>query len=138
MKRRGAIAGMVTASIAAMVPFGLIGKGQELMEVWQWDFAKGEWFLSRMKDLHEHELFTMVCPDGQRFNDGEIYQAQSEPYLVYEGKFPDGSLLNQPTWGIVAKEVEGDTGETIDRVAWRENLRKPQFEDIATRITDRA
>lgn len=113
MNRRNAVRGMAASALAAVVPLGLTGIGQKLNEIWQWDFVKGGWFRVRMKDLHEHDLFTMVGPDGQGFNEGSVYWAMSEPALDY----PDDSLRNQPTWGIDAREA--GKGNPQGLIEWR-------------------
>ena len=103
MNRRGFMPRML-ALLAAPITM-LTRKPQELMVVFQWDWH-GRWIESRMKDLHIHELFTMVHPGGEpRWCDGKIFQALSEPYLCNDSL--EGTL-DDPQWGIDGKEVQGD------------------------------
>jgi len=103
MNRRGFIPGML-AVLATPIAV-LSGKNYELMDVYQWDWH-GRWNKVLMKDLHIHDLFTMVAPDGEPCpNDGKIFQAMSEPYLVNESL---EDMVNNPLWGIDGKEVQGD------------------------------
>lgn len=82
MNRRSALCGLIAMLVAPSILLGFCNTCMNLMVIERWDDLRGHWERCRMKDLHAGERFRMSYPNGDSYQNGEVYLSVSEPYLT--------------------------------------------------------